>query len=66
MQFESFSEFLSMGGHATFIFSVYVITAIVILFNVVAPLRQQKRFYKEQAARQRREQVAGAAEEGGS
>ncbi len=55
MQFESFSDFLSMGGHGTFVFSVYLITALVIVGNLALPIRQKKRFYLELAARQRRE-----------
>lgn len=51
MQFESFSEFIQMGGHGTFIFSVYLITAIVLLMNIVLPLRQKKQFYLEHIAR---------------
>ena len=55
MQFESFSEFIHMGGHATFIFSVYLLTALIVVGNIVLPLRQRARFYLEQAARQKRE-----------
>lgn len=58
MQFESFSDFLWMGGHGSFIFSVYVITALVLVGNLVLPIRQKKRFYLELAARQRREASA--------
>lgn len=55
MQFESFSEFIQMGGHGTFIFSVYVISAIVVAVNIALPLRQKKQFFREQVARQRRD-----------
>ncbi len=51
MQFESLPEFLQMGGHAAFIFSVYLISAVVVLFNVILPLKQKRQFYLEQAAR---------------
>ena len=54
MQFESFSEFIQMGGHGTFVFSVYLIALVVLLINVILPIRQKKRFYVEQAARSRR------------
>lgn len=56
MQFESFAEFFQMGGHAAFVFSVYVISVAVLIGNVVRPMRQKRRFFSEQAGRQEREQ----------
>tara|TARA_R110001592_G_scaffold353497_1_gene652412 strand:- start:496 stop:669 length:174 start_codon:yes stop_codon:yes gene_type:complete len=56
MQFESFSEFIQMGGHGAFVFSVYIISALVLVGNVIRPMRQKRRFYLEQAGRQDREQ----------
>jgi heme exporter protein D len=67
MQFESFSEFIHMGGHGTFIWSVYLMTAVVILVNVLLPLRQKRQFFLDQVARSKREATAQggpAAEEG--
>jgi heme exporter protein D len=61
MQFESFSEFIHMGGHGTFIWSVYLITAVVILVNVLLPLRQKRQFFLDQVARSKREATAQAS-----
>lgn len=43
MQFETFSEFLEMGGYGGFVLSVYAISAIVLIGNVVAPLRHKRK-----------------------
>ncbi len=56
MQFETFSDFMQMGGHGAFVFSVYLISALVLIGNVVHPMIKKRRFYFEQAARQEREQ----------
>ncbi|MFT5929191.1 MAG: heme exporter protein D [Candidatus Azotimanducaceae bacterium] len=56
MQFESLNEFIQMGGHGPFVFSVYIISILVLVGNVVRPLWQKKRFYLEQANRQERDQ----------
>ena len=60
MQFESFSEFIHMGGHGTFIWSVYLITALVVIGNIWLPLRQKKQFFVDQAALKKREEAAQA------
>jgi heme exporter protein D len=60
MQFDSFTELLHMGGHGAFVWSVYFITLVVVIGNVLIPLRQKKRFYLEQAARSRRDQSVEA------
>jgi len=54
MQFESLAEFIQMGGHGAFVFSVYIISAVVLIVNVILPLRQKRRFFADQAERQKR------------
>jgi heme exporter protein D len=56
MNFESFSAFLAMGGHGPYVWSCYVLTLAVLLFNGLAPGRRQRRFLREQGARQRRQE----------
>ena len=64
MNFESFSAFLAMGGHGPYVWSCYGLTLLVLLFNGLAPGRRQRRFLREQGARQRRqEQPPGQAQE---
>lgn len=55
MQFETFSDFIQMGGHGAFVFSVYLISVLVLIGNVVHPMLKKRRFYFDQAARQERE-----------
>lgn len=35
-------DFLAMGGYARFIWPAYVLTAIVLLLNVMLPVRKEK------------------------
>jgi len=56
MQFESLNEFIQMGGHGPFVFSVYIISILVLVGNVLRPLWQKRRFYIEQTSRQERNQ----------
>ncbi len=39
----SFSEFLDMGGYAFYVWSSYGITLIVLVANVVGPLRLRRK-----------------------
>lgn len=55
-QFSSFAEFIQMGRYGAYVWSAYGIFAIVIIFNLVGPLRAQKEFFNEQQRRLRREQ----------
>jgi heme exporter protein D len=55
MNFESFSAFLTMGGHGPYVWSCYGLTLLVLLFNGLAPGRRKRRFLREQGARQRRQ-----------
>ena len=36
-------EFLSMGGYGLYVWSAYLIVAIVLIWNLVVPLRQHRR-----------------------
>lgn len=55
MFFNSFSEFLAMGGHGLYVWSAYGIAAVVLIGNIVAPLLKRKQIISEQARRLRRE-----------
>lgn len=54
MNFDSFGAFLAMGGHGLYVWGCYGLTLLVLLYNLLAPGRRQRRFVREQAARQRR------------
>ncbi|KEA64270.1 hypothetical protein ADIMK_1516 [Marinobacterium lacunae] len=43
MSFNSFSEFLSMGGHGLYVWLSYGLGVIIILGNLIAPLQAGKR-----------------------
>lgn len=42
MSFDSFSEFLHMGGHGPFVWSAYAITLVVLGSNVVQAWRLKR------------------------
>jgi|GEM_PF-2016747 len=45
-----------MGGYGAFVFSVYIISAVVLIGNVILPLQQKRRFFADQVGRQKREE----------
>jgi heme exporter protein D len=55
MFFDSFTEFLAMGKHGLYVWLCYGITALVIVANVIAPMRQRKKLIDQQTRLQRRE-----------
>ena len=56
MYFESFSEFLNMGGHGLYVWLAYGISAVLLAINVVLPILHKRQLVKEQARKLRREQ----------
>ena len=57
MQFENFSDFMTMGGHGVFVWSVYAIAAVVLVLLAVNPVLKKRKFMQEQQMRLRREQM---------
>jgi len=55
VSFESFADFLAMGGHGLYVWLSYAIALAVIVINVVNPLVQKRQIFTEQARRLRRE-----------
>ncbi len=55
MSFESFAEFIDMGGHGLYVWLSYAIALIVIVTNIVNPMMQKRQIFTEQAHRLRRE-----------
>ncbi|TVQ70563.1 MAG: heme exporter protein CcmD [Oceanospirillales bacterium] len=56
MSFDSFSDFLAMGGHAFYVWSCFALGMIVLLGNVIAPMLERKKLIAEQLRRIRREE----------
>lgn len=57
MSFDSFSDFLAMGGHALYVWSCFALGLIVLLGNVIAPMIERKKIIAEQLRRIRREEA---------
>ncbi|MFT6450222.1 MAG: heme exporter protein D [Oleispira sp.] len=61
MFFDSFAEFIAMGKHGFYVWFCYGITALVIIANILAPIRQRKKLIEQQARLQRREKKNASA-----
>ena len=61
MSFDSFAEFLAMGGHGLYVWLAYASTIVVVLANVLSLRLARKRFLREALAVVRRKETAQAA-----
>ncbi len=52
-QFANLSEFWQMAGHGPYVWACYGLTALVMVYLVVSPIRRRKKFL-QQIARQLR------------
>jgi heme exporter protein D len=55
LQFESFSEFLNMGGHGLYVWLSYALGIAIISANLILPVFKRKELLKNLARRLRRE-----------
>jgi heme exporter protein D len=53
----SLQEFLAMGGYGFYVWTSYGICLIVLLANVVIPIIQRKNFLRQQALKQKRQDL---------
>jgi heme exporter protein D len=60
MYFESFADFIAMGGHGIYVWAVVAISTVFILTLVIGPIRAKKQFFKQEYQRQLRTQVANS------
>ncbi|MEH6556603.1 MAG: heme exporter protein CcmD [Oceanicoccus sp.] len=58
MQFDNFSDFMTMGGHGVYVWTVYGVALLVIAALVITPLRRDRRFFIEQSMLLRRDQAS--------
>lgn len=54
----SWSEFFAMGGYAAYVWSSYALTAVVLVANIVLPLRQRRQIISRVKRAVRRERQA--------
>ncbi len=50
-QFSSVSEFLAMNGHGPYVWSAYGISALVLLWLVLVPIRRRRKLLAALASR---------------
>lgn len=53
--FESFADFLAMGGHGAYVWSAYGSCLALMALNVALPLLARRRYLNDLARRRRRE-----------
>ena len=61
MYFQSVDALLYMDGHGVFVWSAYLITAVVIAFTLLAPGRRRRQCLKRLAGEVRRQHAADVA-----
>lgn len=62
--FNSFGEFLDMGGYAFNVWSVYFLFLVFVLVNLLGPLWQRKRILLQLRRRQARQASPPPVDEG--
>jgi heme exporter protein D len=64
MSFDSFGEFLAMGGHGLYVWVSYAASVIIVLANVISVRRLRRRYLREARALERRLGAASASPDG--
>ncbi len=57
--FDSFSDFLAMGGHGLYVWLAYGAAVMVVAANVVAVRAARRRYFRQARATARRVEAAG-------
>lgn len=58
MNFESFSDFIAMGGHGLYVWISYGVALLIFVANIVLPVIKKKEIVKKHVQRLKREKVA--------
>lgn len=66
MNFNSFDEFLAMGGYGLYVWSAYGITLVVFAYNIIRPILMRRRELKQQKQQQKHEQESKNSSEQGA
>lgn len=56
--FESFADFLAMGGHGPYVWSTYGLCMAVLAWIAIQPLLARRRYLNDLIRRRRREALA--------
>jgi len=55
VNFDSFSDFIAMGGHGFYVWLSYAIALLIVVINIVSPVLQKRKVFSDLARRLRRE-----------
>ena len=56
MSFSTFGELLAMGSHGPYVWSAYGLSLLVLIINLLQPLRARRTYLQGEARRMRREE----------
>ncbi len=59
--FDSFSDFIAMGGYAAYVWSAYAFFILVLIFNIWQPILARKKYLKQQLRREEVQQERARA-----
>lgn len=59
VQFDTFTEFLNMGGHGLYVWLCYGLGLLVVVGNLLQPLLKRKALRADLERRMRRERARG-------
>ena len=62
-RFDSFSDFLAMGGYGTYVWSAYAFFVLVLIFNIWQPILARKKYLKQQLRREQVQQERARAQQ---
>lgn len=49
------SEWFAMGGYGGYVWASYGLALVIVVYNLIAPIRRERRLLREIARRRRRE-----------
>lgn len=58
MYFDSLRAFLTMEGHGAYVWAAYLVTILVIVAVLIAPVRRHKQFLRRLAGELKRSEMA--------
>ncbi|EGG98537.1 Sulfate transport system permease protein CysT [gamma proteobacterium IMCC2047] len=57
MYFDSFADFIAMGGHAKYVWIAYGLAVLIFVINLISPIFKRKRVIAQQVRQLRREEI---------
>lgn len=59
--FDSFAEFIAMGGYANYVWSAYAFFVVILIVNIWQPILARKKYFKQLIKREQVQQERAQA-----